>query len=507
MLLREPVCSIWIGPVVAQMVLLDMLYLDRSAATPLSRQLYLLLRDLIAARQLAAGGSLPSSRMLARDLRIGRNTVVAAYDQLATEGYIKSRRGARPSVVDMPRSPGPPERSDVRPARRVSDRGTVMMAQPAHRGAPRQLAFHPGMPDAASFPHGAWARLLARRAASTKEDLFGSHSIAGYSALREAIAASLVAARGVSCLAENVIVTTGAQAALDLLARLLIDPGDSVWMEEPGYLGAQAAFASAGARLEPLHVTGESWSLTPAPRMRPRLIYVTPSCQHPLGVTMRMEQRLRLLKLAARWDAWIIEDDFDSEYGLQGQPVPAMRAFDEAERVIYVGTFAKTMFPALRLGFMVVPPSIRMGVDQAIGLTGQFAPLVLQAALCDFITSGQMARHVRRTRRLYAARRQMFMKLCREELADWITVAREQVGMQLVGHCQRRVADRDVAAAAAQRGLHVAPLSVHYRHGNADQGLVLGYASADEAAARKGVGLLRDSFQDASARNRRRPQS
>jgi GntR family transcriptional regulator / MocR family aminotransferase len=476
---------------------LDAIVLDRTRSEALHRQLYRALSQLIKDRVLDAGSELPSTRSFALDLAVARNTVVAAYDQLITEGYLLNRAGARPIVVDLPG--GPVAQTQV--ATGLSDpdlsrRGEVMMCQPVHHGRPGHVAFHPGMPDSSSFPFGVWSRLLARRANFAGETLFGTYDVVGLPALREAIAAYLRAARGVRCTAEQIVVTTGAQAAFDLLARLLLDPGDPVWMEEPGYFGAQSAFTCAGAKLVPLPVTLEGWQLEP-PSPVPRLIYVTPACQHPLGVTMRMEQRLRLLEIAEQAKAWVIEDDFDGEYRFQGRPIPAMQGSDRSGRVIYVGTFAKILFPALRLGYMVLPPVLHKRIPHALSTTGQFAPLLLQAALADFINEGSMSRHLKRMRRIYAGRRQRFRQLCETHLPERLTLLSGESGIQVVGMLARNLDDRQVAEAGQRLGINLAPLSKHFRHGGPKQGLVLGYAACDEGQMTRGIIRLREAI-DAS---------
>ncbi|MDR6294568.1 MULTISPECIES: rhizopine catabolism transcriptional regulator MocR [Inquilinus] len=477
---------------------LDALVLDRLSPVALHRQLYLALRRLIQDRTLAAGTALPSTRGLSQDLALARNTVTAAYDQLVTEGYVVCRQGARPTVVDLPAGQAVEDPEAPGQTRPVSARGELMLRQPVHHGAPGHLAFHPGMPDAANFPFATWSRLLARRASFAREGLFGTYHVTGHPDLRAAIATYLRTARGVRCTAEQIVVTTGAQAALDLLARLLLDPGDAVWMEEPGYYGAQSAFAAAGARLLPLAVGAEGWQLDPPADPRLRLAYVTPACHHPLGATMRMEQRLRLLEIADSRNAWVIEDDFDGEYRFQGQPIPAMQGVDRSGRVIYVGTFAKILFPALRLGFLVLPPTLPAGIAHAISTTGQFAPLLLQAALADFIDGGHMARHLRRMRRIYAVRRQLFRSLCQDQLGDWMTLSAGEAGIQMVGLLRDGLDDRRVAAAARARGVNLAPLSIQYRHGAPRQGLVLGYAGVDEPLTRRCMRLLQDAFREAA---------
>ncbi|RWA71909.1 PLP-dependent aminotransferase family protein [Mesorhizobium sp.] len=476
---------------------LDMLAVNRSSPEHLSRQLYHGLVAIIRSRALAPGSELPSTRALATELGLGRNTIVSAYDQLVTEGYLANRRGARPVIVDLP--DGPRETlTEVPPVplRAPSRRGQQLLSQPCHHGRPGHVAFHPGMPDSQSFPFGVWGRLVARRASHGGETLFGTYDVTGHPALKEAIAGYLYSARGVRCRPEQIVVTTGAQAAFDLLARLLLDPGDTVWMEEPGYYGAKAAFTVAGAKILPIPVDQErGWRLD-TPSFLPRLIYVTPACQHPLGITMRMEERLRLLDIAETANAWVIEDDFDGEYRFQGRPVPAIQSMDRSGRVIYVGTFAKLLFPALRIGFMVLPIELAGRIVNALSTTGQFAPLLLQAALADFITEGHMSRHLKRMRRIYAQRRQLFREIVTERLRDEITLSPTEAGIQVVGYLREGIDDIKVSQAAARRAINVSPLSKYFQNTAATQGLVLGYAACDAAQTRDGVERLAAAIRE-----------
>ncbi|MEI9403239.1 PLP-dependent aminotransferase family protein [Mesorhizobium argentiipisi] len=476
---------------------LDMLAVNRSSPEHLSRQLYHGLVAIIRSRGLPPGSELPSTRALAAELGLGRNTIVAAYDQLVTEGYLANRQGARPVIVDLPEGPreSAAEEPPV-PLRQPSLRGQQLLSQPYHHGRPGHVAFHPGMPDAQSFPFGVWGRLVARRASHGGETLFGTYDVTGHPALKEAIAGYLYSARGVRCRPEQIVITTGAQAAFDLLARLLLDPGDTVWMEEPGYYGAKAAFTVAGARILPIPVDQErGWRLD-APNFSPRLIYVTPACQHPLGITMRMEERLRLLDIAETANAWVIEDDFDGEYRFQGRPVPAIQSMDRSGRVIYVGTFAKLLFPALRLGFMVLPPELAGRIVNALSTTGQFAPLLLQAALADFITEGHMSRHLKRMRRIYAQRRQLFREIVTERLRDEITLSPAEAGIQVVGYLKDGIDDIKVSQAAAKKAINVSPLSKYFQNTAPTQGLVLGYAACDAAQTRDGVERLAAAIRE-----------
>jgi GntR family transcriptional regulator/MocR family aminotransferase len=480
---------------------LDMLAVDRASPIPLHRQLHRSVIKMIQDCTLAAGTVLPSTRELACDLGLARNTIIAAYDQLVTEGYLANRQGARYVIIDLPLLPKLQSPALLLPNQRpLSARGASLMQQPFHHGLPGRFAFHPGMPDARTFPFGIWSRLLARRANFAGENLFGTYHVTGLPELKEAIVGYLASARGVSCTEDQIVVTTGAQAAFDLLARLLLDPGDHVWMEEPGYYGAKAAFSVAGANIVPMPVNGDGWQMNGPPK-KMRLIYLTPACQHPLGTTMRMDQRLQLLEIADRNNAWIIEDDFDGEYRFQGRPLPAIQAMDRTGCIIYVGTFAKLLFPALRLGFMVLPPALCGGIPHALSTTGQFAPLLLQAALADFILDGHMSRHLKRMRRIYAARRQVFYSLCERNIAEHMTLLPAEAGIQVVGHLRTGLSDIRISEAAEKLGVNVSPLSKYYQHETAIQGLVLGYAACDKSQMEHGIRRLERAIVESVRRD------
>jgi GntR family transcriptional regulator / MocR family aminotransferase len=468
---------------------LDGIALDRDSPVNLHRQLYAQLRGLIERRVLPSGHSLPSTRAMAKDLNIGRNTVIAACDQLALEGYLSIQPRTPPLVMDLPSTALKRRQPAVDEGDAISSRGRVMLDQPYHHGRPGMLAFHPGMPDPANFPFNTWSKLLARRAKLAHVDLFGTYHVTGYPPLCEAISRYLTASRGVRSAPDQIVVTNGAQSAFDLLARILIDAGDTVWMEEPGYYGAGSAFVSADAKLTSLSVSEAGWDLTPPPA-QPRLVFVTPSCHHPLGVTMPMEQRLNLLHLAEAWNAWIVEDDFDGEYRFQGRPIPALQGISASSRVVYVGTFAKILFPAMRLGFLVVPEPIRERIAAALSVTGQFAPLLAQAALADFMNEGHFTRHLRRMRRLYGERRQHFLDAARRHLGAWLDFHGTESGIQLVGTFREPCDDRAIAEAALDQGINVSPLSMQYRHGRRRQGLVMGFAAVDAATTEKGMARL-----------------
>jgi GntR family transcriptional regulator/MocR family aminotransferase len=475
---------------------LDLVTLDAGGATPLHRQLCDQLRELILGGAVPAESRLPSIRTFAGELAVSRNTVITALEQLSAEGLLESRRGSgihvaravsvrRPGVARGSRAPGQPG---------LSARGELMASQPRVRTFPGRAAFHPGTPDLSEFPFKTWSRLLQRHARFGAEDLFGYHYISGFPDLRRMIAGFLNTMRRVQCTAEQIVVTTGGQAALDLLARLLLSDGDTVLMEEPGYLGARGAFLAAGANLRPLSVDRSGWRTPDIADPPPRLIYLTPSCQHPLGVTMPVEQRLAVLDIARAAGAWVIEDDFDGEYTFRGQPLPAMQGLDEGSHVIYVGTFAKTLFPAMRLGFMVLPGDLADRIKPALSVTGQFPPLVLQAALADFIEEGFFFVHLNRMRRLYGRRRDYFLKRLNETLGEWLEPIDGRTGIQIAALLKAGLSDGILVTEAAKAGINLAPLSRYFMHAPRQNGLLMGYAGVPEKEMDRCFPLLRGVF-------------
>ena len=466
---------------------------DRGSGEPLYRQIYRNLRVAILSGRLEPGTRLPSTRAAASELGVGRNTVIAVFEQLADEGFVSSRVGAgtrvaevdaqviRRSLQSSRRDAG--GRSDSSTAAgpgALSERGMVLSGVP--RGSFAHGAFQTGLPDIAAFPHRAWARIAARHARSPEAERLGYADAAGDPRLRSAIAGYVAAARGVGCSPERVIVVTGAQAALDLAARLLLDPGDQAWLEEPGYLGARAALIAAGARIEPVPVDGQGMDVEAGEARCPgaRLAYITPSCQYPLGSTLVLERRLLLLDWAERAGAFVIEDDYDSEYRYRGRPIASVQGLDPHGRVVYVGTFAKTMLPALRVGYLIVPEGLQAAFATAVRNTGQTASQPVQGALAEFIDSGHYGAHVRRMRNRYGQRQALLFALLRTYLASTVEPVPTDSGMQVAGWFADGVDDRAVAAAGRRAGLALRPLSPYWVGPGARPGLHLGYAAVPE---------------------------
>jgi GntR family transcriptional regulator/MocR family aminotransferase len=487
---------------------LGTIVLDPEANAPLYRQLYDALRTAILEGRLVAGSRLPSSRTLAGDLGVGRNTVLSAYEQLAAEGYLEGQVGAGTRVaaalpdrlLEVGRNAREQAPESAAPSPALSRRGEAMAS--IRRAVPRYergigRAFQHGLPAIDLFPAALWSRLLARRARDPRAGLFGYETGEGFKPLREAIAAYAGAARGVVCTPDQVIVTAGAQAALDLAARMVIDPGDPVWLEEPGYLGARGAFLGAGATLVPVQVDHEGLDVEAgiAAEPHPRLIYVTPSHQFPLGVTLSLQRRLALLDFARRAGAWIIEDDYDSEYRYTGRPIASLQGLDRAGRTLYMGTFAKTLFPALKVGYLIVPDGLIDPFRRAIRISGHVPPAAIQSALADFIGEGHFGTHVRRMLPIYAERRARLLQCLDGELAEFLEPAPSEGGIQIAAWL-RDGKDRAASDAAARADVHASPLSSYYLDKDIRPGLHLGYAAVPEPVIVRAASRLRSALAE-----------
>jgi GntR family transcriptional regulator/MocR family aminotransferase len=385
-------------------------------------------------------------------------------------------------------------------APRLSQRGALLTATrlPAapEAGAPR--AFRPGQPALDHFPAAQWARLAGRLYRHPPQELLTYGESAGYRPLRAAIASYLRTARAITCAPEQVVVVAGTQQALDLAARVLLDPGDTAWIEDPGFPGARAALQGAGACVAPIPVDGEGLDVQAGERAAPeaRLAYVTPSYQYPLGVTMSLPRRLALLDWAQQTGAWVLEDDYDSEFRYAGHPLAALAGLDTVGQVIYLGSFSKVLFPALRLGYMVVPSGVVDAFVRARALAGWHAPTLEQAVLADFIAEGHFLRHIRTMRALYQERQAMLVEAARAELDDMLTVDPSPAGMHLIGWLAPGAADAAAAERAAQEGVDVRPVSIHALEATPRPGLLLGYTALDAREIRQGVRRLAHALAD-----------
>jgi GntR family transcriptional regulator/MocR family aminotransferase len=478
---------------------LPSLRLDFSSATALHRQLYESIRQAILAGQLGARTRLPSSRALAQELGISRNTVLEAYSQLLAEGYLEGQAGSGTYVAHTLPDPAPqPLALTGAPPdphqRHTSRRGQLLAGTPVSnsRDSGRPRAFRPGLPAFDIFPFDVWARLMARHWRQPPPELLSYGDPAGYLPLRTALAEYLIGSRGVRCTPDQIVIVAGSQQGIDLAARVLLDTGDRVWMEDPGYMGARGSLSGAGMQIVPVPVDQEGLQVASAIARCPdaRMAYITPSHQYPLGVTMSLARRLALLEWARRAGAWVLEDDYDSEYRYGGRPLPALQGLDTANRTVYLGTLSKTLFPSLRLGYVVVPPDLVGAFSAAKALADRHAPSVDQAVLADFIAEGHFGRHVRRTRVLYAERQAAFVEAAARELAGLLEIAPSEAGMHLVGYLPAGTDDTAISQAAARHGVDAPALSGYVYGAERYSGLVLGYAAFSPAEIRQGIRRL-----------------
>src|SRR6184192_2915223 len=418
--------------------------LDGRSGTTLQRQLYEGLRAAILGGRLQSGKRLPSTRSLAKDLAVSRNTVAGVFGQLVAEGYAEARVGSGTVVaralpdnlIQIAAPPGINRGNGVAHRRpQISRRGRSLAKARVGSGFTTLRPFRPGWPALDHVPLDLWWRLGARVGRRLGRNLLGYGDPAGYRPLRKAIAEYLAVSRGVRCTEDEVVVTSGSQQGLFVAAQVLLDPGDAVWVEDPAYPGTRSALQAAGARLVPIPVDAEGIDVRFAEQRRPapRVVAVTPSHQYPLGVTMTLARRLELLRLARRARAWVLEDDYDSEFRYSSRPIPALQGLDQDGRVIYLGTFSKTLFPALRLGYAVVPADLVRPFTAVRSVLDVHSPVLEQAVLAEFITAGYFERHLRRMRALYAERQQVLLEEARRHLAGLVELAPSGAGLQCVG--------------------------------------------------------------------------
>jgi len=493
---------------------------------PLYRWLYGELRSAILAGHLRPGSRLPATRELAVQYGLSRPTIVTAFEQLRSEGYVEGKIGSgtyvsqtlpeellqAPDIRAVAKAQSHRirlsgyarrlirARADLKkqiprglkPSRNGKGAGfrDTPSAPPLRGAKPRPArAFRGGEPALDVFPAELWAQVAARRLRRVSTNLLAGGEALGYRPLREAVADYLNTSRGVKCSAEQVLIISGVQEALDRAAHLVLDPGDPVWMEEPGYPGAAATFYAVGARVCPVAIDSQGLDLNDAQRRwpTPRLVYVTPAHQFPLGVTMSLPRRLSLLEWARRSRTVIFEDDYDSEYRYSGRPVPALQGLDRAGVVIFAGSFTNVLFPALRLGYVVVPENMVEVFAAAESVSTHHPPLIDQAILCDFIREGHFARHVRRMRELYAERLSVLVDAARTRLHGLLEIADIEAGLRTVGWLKGGISDERAARAAAERNVEVVPLS-RYAYGRTKRnGLVLGFAAVNSRELRRGV--------------------
>lgn len=446
--------------------------LKRDSRDPLFVQLCDQIRDRISTGLLAKNSLLPPSRGLATDLGISRSTVVTAYEQLVAEGYIEGRSGSGFYVRELAEIDNP----KIDSIASVSTNSEVDQPTPVPPS-------HPGFPDNRLFPYRQWARSLARSARLTPAALIVSESPFGDRSLRESIARYLFDWRGLEILPEQVMITAGSIDALETCIRTLATPGDVVGLENPGYQPLRNIVDNQGMRIEWLAV-GEDGAEIPrraTPGSAPKMVVLTPSQQFPLGGAMPVNRRLEFQQWASAADAWLIEDDYDSEFRYSGRPIPALASMDSSGRTIYIGTFSKVFSVSLRLGYLIMPQALISGFAHTLSKFGVKAALPCQRALANFIDNGDFYRHIRRVRRIYADRRRILLDQLQHRVSPYISLQDHQAGMQVTVKLAAGLDDREIAAQARAKGIIMSPLSSHYGTGEPQSGLLLGFCPYTEA--------------------------
>lgn len=499
------------GALVGDLVL-EMMALQGDTQAPLHHRIYAAVRQSILQNRIPVGTKLPSTRDLAGIVGVGRNTVLRAYEQLVMEGYVQGQTGAGTFVADtlidvLPRAPRPAFSQAVAAGSTLSARGERL----AHHRASATVqsgAFVPGIPDVDLFPHQIWRRLVGKYLRRDHAPLL-QYAVGAHPRLTRSLAEYLRATRYLDCDAGQILILNGSHEALDLCARMLADAGDDVLMEDPGYWGARNVFRAAGLKLHPVPVDEEGMAPTRADWSRsPRLVFLSPSNQYPTGAALSLPRRRSILEEAARCGAWVIEDDYDNELRYHKRPLAPLFGLSTANRVIYLGTFSKVMFPGLRLAYLVVPPDLVDPLAAGLAELYRAGRLAEQAALADFITDGHLASHIRKMRVVYLERQAVLRDAMGALLGDRLTVCGGSAGIHLLYLFNEMVDDEAVARDALAEGVVARPLSHYYLEGtNRRRGLMLGYAGVPVEgigpAAERLAGVIEQHLK-AAARKRRR---
>jgi GntR family transcriptional regulator/MocR family aminotransferase len=481
--------------------------IEHDSPRPVTTQLYVALRDLILSGGVAAGARLPATRTLAREVGVSRTTVIEAFDRLAAEGLVESRVGAgtyvakvldaaRPKPVApaggaaaataAARAAAPPPRLS-----RATARSVARFGERRHQPSVAR-AFTTALPAFDAFPMAQWARLSAKHWRRHRSEVMGYGEPFGLPQLRRAIAAHLQANRGIQCDAEQIFIVAGAQQAFSLIASALLNPGDRVWFENPGAIGARNSLIAAGAELTPVPVDEQGLRVDEGLRRAPRfrLAFVTPSHQQPLGMVMSLERRFALLHAAQRAGAWIIEDDYDGEFPFGGTPLPTLKSVDATDLVIYVGTFSKSLFPSLRLGYFLAPPALADTLGSIMSKVMHGVPTFVQAVVAEFIDEGHFAAHLRRMRRIYAERHEVLSRAGRQRLGGLLELVESHSGLHTIGHLAPGLGESAVVEAALARNITVSGIGRYALTNLSSRGLVLGFGGVVPKDIEAGVSVL-----------------
>lgn len=477
------------------------LSLDYQSLTPLYRQVYDELRGAILTGRLSPGERVPSSRSLSRSLAVSRTTVTQGYEQLLSEGYLETRSGSGTFVcVQLPdtmlQTDEVSTQTPVQPASLKLSRYAQRMKFPFHL-KPKPIAdisFRYGRPSLAQFPIALWRKLLSHHCAESRQWLDYALDVQGDAGLRTAIAHYLTRARAVQCDASQIVITNGTQQALDLILRVLMEPGEVMAIEDPGYLSARKVFLSHGVNLLPIPVDDSGLSVETlyeaSSKATVRLVYVTPSHQFPTGATLSLSRRLALLHWAQQTGAMIIEDDYDSEYRYGDRPIPALQGLDSSDSVLYIGTFSKVLFPSLRIGYLVLPLPLVPFVAQAKWLCDRQLPTLEQKVLTDFINQGHLESHIRKMRSHYDRCRQVLVQSLQKHFGDRVVILGEKAGIHIMVRFTLSISDDEFIYQASLIGVELIAASSYYLGESRSGEFILGYGELDEGSIAEGIRRL-----------------
>ncbi len=479
--------------------------LNTNASQPLHQQLYQELRHSILSGRLSAGQRIPSTRALAKSLGLSRATVTQSYEQLASEGYLQTAVGSGTTVsAQLPDDllqAAPVKPGLIKTARQAKSKAGAQIKLSSYGARLTEFVREPDEPNLLfnfrycrpavdQFPIEEWRRLLLRHCRAGEHELLDyAPDGKGDARLRAAIASYLARARAVNCTSEQVIIVNGSQQALHLCAQVLVERGETVAIEEPGYLGARHAFLSHGAQLHPAPVDEAGLRLEGLPQ-NAKLLYVTPSHQFPTGAVLSLPRRLELLAWAEQTGTLILEDDYDSEFRYGGRPIPSLQGLAQNAQVIYIGTFSKVLFPALRIGYLVVPPALADVFEKAKWLADRHTPVLEQRALCDFITEGYLERHLRRMRTLYDQRRQKLVSALQTQFGERVTIMGANSGIHLMVRLRSKLSDAEVIRRATAAGIGLISARIYYLGGCRGDEFVIGYAPLSERPIQEGIKRL-----------------
>lgn len=471
--------------------------LDRSAPEPIHKQVADRLREAIQGGRMPVGAKLPSTRIFAEELGVSRNTVLQVFETLTQEGVLSSRVGAGTFVAAASIGPGVLVADAFHngagyPFRTLSRRGSGILSSATGEFAERPTAFMPDVPDLREFPIRTWLRLLNETSGRLTGEILADTSNAGYEPLRRAIAQHLNTSRGMRCDYAQVIVTTGSQQSLDLVCRMMLDPGDPVWLEDPGYVGSRAVVGANGGTVYPVPVDGEGMCIEDATVNHPvpRLIVTSPSRHYPLGPALSLERRQALLQFARQSGSWIVEDDYDNEFRYAGASLPAVFGLDGDGRTFHIGTFSKILLPSFRLGYLVVPRDLSEAFAKARAILDRHASLIEQMVLSEFMLRGLFTSHVRRMRGLYRARQSQMIEGLNALFGRALPLAATDTGVHVTVRLTEQADDRRLVRAAAERGIVIRPLSPYYVSRRRQPGLLFGFAAFNPAEISQGIARL-----------------